>query len=108
MTRKISVDLGRLRESYLAVKADTEQGLAPGLSDTDARIQFGVRFGLASPSGEARLARIALMATLAGHRENAARHVETAQLITHVLDQVVTRYQATDALVEVDIQELLK
>ncbi|HCT79906.1 MAG TPA: hypothetical protein DGG94_21480 [Micromonosporaceae bacterium] len=108
MTRHISVDLNLLRESSAAVKLDVELGLRPGLSSTEGSIQHGVRFARVSPSGEAEAARSALVATLKRHRENGKRHLDTGQLLTGVLDEILIRYTTTDDEVSIDINRVLR
>lgn len=108
MTRQISVDLNLLRESSVAVKADVETGLKPGLSTADGSIQHGVRFAKTSPSGEAEAARAALVATLRRHKENGKRHLDTAQLLTGVLEVILVHYTSTDDEVGLDIDRVLR
>lgn len=95
---QIEVDLGQLQLTSQALAADTRDGLKPGLSDTDMKIQQGVPFGAKSPSGEVDAARQALGYTLARNGDNFANHVRRAEQLIGFLDVILKRYRDTDDL----------
>jgi hypothetical protein len=106
MTGTVHVDLAELQATCAAVRTDVEQGLRPGISDTDRKVQTGVRFGLQSPSGEADAARRALLATMKRHRENGQRHLSTADHLVAALDQILANYARADAGAALDVNAI--
>jgi hypothetical protein len=106
MTGTIFVDVAQLHDTCAAVRVDVEQGLRPGLTDTDRKVQQGVRFGQTSPSGEADAARRALLATLRRHRENGERHLSTADRLIAAMDLALKNYANADGSAALDLTEI--
>ncbi len=106
-SQQIVVDLEQLRDTCQAVKRDTEQGLRPGLHETDQKIHQGVPFGRRSPSGEADAAARALTYALKRYARNSASHLQRAEQIAGFLDLILTEYTDTDAISALNVEAIL-
>lgn len=108
MPQDLNVDLEQLRDTGQAVKLDVDNGLRPGLSDTDQKIHQGVPFGSRSPSGEAEAARLALTYALNRYARNNTSHLERAEQISAFLGQIVAEYGNADALSALRLEDVLE
>src|SRR5688500_4795898 len=97
-TPKVDVDLGGLRTFAELLRRDVETGLEPGASRAEHEIQHGLRFGVAAPGGQLAASRDVLAAALERARENTARQVRGAQILTAAIEQVLANYTEGDQI----------
>ncbi|WP_117209917.1 hypothetical protein [Allorhizocola rhizosphaerae] len=95
---KVEVDLGELRSFAEMLRADAELGLAPGAARAESELQHGARFGLAAVGGQLAAGREVFAAALERARENTARQVRGARILTAAIEQVLANYADGDQI----------
>jgi hypothetical protein len=104
---KIDVDLDQLRTSCQAIGDDTDNMLAPGISDAHGRIFRGLHLGDRSQSGEVEATRRALAYAMDRFRRNGIRHLDQARRMVEFLDKVLEQYKTADDFAKLDVQTVL-
>lgn len=104
---KVEVDLDQLRFSSKGIGKDTEQMLAPGISDANGRIFRGLRFGETSQSGEVEATRRALAYAMDRFWRNGLDHLDRARRMVEFLDKVLAEYKTTDDFAKLDVDAVL-
>jgi hypothetical protein len=104
---KIDVDVDQLRTSSKAIGDDTDQTLAPGMSDANGRIFRGMHLGERSQSGEVEATRRALAYAMDRFWRNGIAQLERARNMVGFLDKVLMEYKTADDFAKMDIDKVL-
>jgi hypothetical protein len=78
------------------LEANTEQDLKPGTTRAENEIQTGIGIGLAFPGGHIAAAREILAYAMARVRDNAARHIQAAEILAVAIKRALENYTTAD------------
>jgi hypothetical protein len=106
-SQKIDVDLDQLRTSCQAIGNDTDNTLAPGISDAHGRIFRGLHLGDRSQSGEVEATRRALAYAMDRFWRNGIRHLDQAKRMVEFLDQMLAQYKTADDFAKLKVETVL-
>lgn len=92
----VRIDLGSLRQFADTLKADSDNGLRPGVDRARHEALTGVHFGARTLSGEVAAGAEAMAAALARAQQNGSALVDAAEILVQAANQVLANYAKAD------------
>jgi len=105
---QIDVDFEQLQTSCAGIRDDTDQALAPGISDAHVRIFRGLHIGERSESGEVEATQRALVYAMDRFWRNGLTHLDRAKRMTDLLDKILAEYKTADDFAKLDVDAVLR
>jgi len=104
--QEIRVDLASLQQLTETLSAEVSYHLRPSVSQLFDQYQGGARFGARSPSADLHAVRRKYVDCLADTVDRLASYVNESSRLVDAASEILSRYQGTDALASMSLDQL--